>query len=149
MGHKDRKVVFPHKETRGTFTVDVYTTSPLIAFRVQRSDGHSQEQQLLAEFVSYPSNSIVATYRIGIPWMKDSVSGVYTISVTNEDDESATQTVQIERAQGERALHTYLVYQTKPSKVERGSSLIDYNVGMPPFWALCQLAFLLHNESKS
>ena len=102
-------MVFPHRETTGTFTVDVYTTSPLIAFRVQRSDGHSQEQQLLAEFVSYPLNSIVATYRVGIPWMKGSVSGVYTISVTNEDDESATQTVHIEKAQGKRTLHTILL----------------------------------------
>ena len=101
VGHKDHRVVFPYWETAGTFTVDVYTTSQLIAFRVQRSDGHPQERQLLTEFVSYPLNSIIATYRVGIPWMKDGVSGVYTISVTNGDDESAAQTVKIERAQGE------------------------------------------------
>ena len=107
-------MVFPHRETTGTFTVDVYTTSPLIAFRVQRSDGHSQEQQLLAEFVSYPLNSIVATYRVGIPWMKGSVSGVYTISVTNEDDESATQTVHIEKAQGKKCYILYCWFATFP-----------------------------------
>ena len=100
--------MFPHWEKAGTFTVDVYTTSKLIAFRVQRSDGHPQEQELLTEFVSYPLNSIIATYRVGIPWMKDSVSGVYTISVTNGDDESAAQTVEIERAQGE----CYILYCT-------------------------------------
>ena len=99
-GHKDHRVVFSPGETSGTFTVDVYTTSQLVAFRVQRSDGDPQGQQMLTEFVSYPSNSIVAKYRIGIPWMTEKLNGIYTISVTNNDGESATQTVKIEKAAG-------------------------------------------------
>lgn len=100
VGHNDHRVVFPPWETAGTFTVDVYTTSQLVAFRVQRSDGDPQEQQMLTEFVSYPSNSIVAKYRVGIPWISEKLNGIYTISVTNRDGESATQTVRIEKAAG-------------------------------------------------
>lgn len=100
-------MLFSAEVTSGTFVVDVYTASPLKAFLVERSDGKPQEQQLLVDFLSYPYYTIHAKYRVGIPWMTGSVNGLYTITVTNQDEESASEIVQILKAECEYILTQY------------------------------------------
>ena len=102
-------MLFSAEVTSGAFVVDVYTTSPVKAFLVKRSDGKPQEQQLLVEFLSYPYYGIHAKYRVGIPWMTASVNGLYAITITNQNEESTTKIVQILKAECELPCLIYLL----------------------------------------
>lgn len=99
-GHDNYQVVFLPEVTSGSFMVHVYTTSPLTSFTLQRSDGIIPSEQIVTEPVSYSPYGIIAEYKVSLPWLEDKTTGVYTVSVTNEDNESADQNINILKAKG-------------------------------------------------
>lgn len=94
--------MFPHWNTSGHFDVYVYSTSAVVAFQISRSDGvRSRAAGILTESLSHPYYSIVAKHHVHLPWIDDSVTGLYTLTASNEEGHSATHTIKLLKVRGQ------------------------------------------------
>ena len=87
------QLVFPVEQISGNFTTEVITTRRVTSIRVERSDGVAAESEILTELLSYKPQK--ARYLVKFPWLQVDLSGVYTISVTNAAQQSATASVHV------------------------------------------------------
>ena len=92
--------LFPSWNESGSLLVDVYTMSSLTNFEVEKIKGVPHNKKILVKQVSYNPFEIIAVYRIEIPWLTDSVSGTFALTVENKDRENTTLNVEIIKAKG-------------------------------------------------
>ena len=102
VGQTGDTVVFPHTSSAGEFRVNIYSISPIVTFRISRSDGLSSKAELVAEFLSHPYYLLAARYRVNVPWMDGSVTGLYTMVASNKEGQSVTHNIQILKLGGEK-----------------------------------------------
>lgn len=101
--------MFPHWNTSGHFDVNVYSTSAVVAFQIFRSDGMRNRAEIVTEFLSHPFYSIVAKHHVHLPWLDNSVSGLYTLTASNKEGQSAARTIQLLKVRGELKYHTHII----------------------------------------
>ena len=98
VGDTGNTVFFSHSNKTGEFHVNVYSTSDIVSFHVTRSDGAEiKAGQLVTELLSHPYHSLVAKYRVSLPWMDESITGPYTITIRNEQHQSATLEIRLHK----------------------------------------------------
>lgn len=101
-GHTGNTVYFTHSNKTGEFHVNVYSPSDIVSFLVTRSDGvEIKPGQLVTELLSHPYHSLVAKYRVSLPWMDVSITGLYSITIRNEQKQSATLEIRLHKVEGE------------------------------------------------
>ena len=97
-------LVFPSQNMSGSFMLHIYTTSPIISLKFERSGEAKAVASVKKEFFAVDQYSsphdILSVYKVGIPWLTDAMSGDYQVKVTNVDQESGTLNIKITKAEG-------------------------------------------------
>lgn len=97
-------IVFPSHNVSGSFSLRIYSTSPVNSLTVRRSSGTevvaSGKKQFFAELQYSSPFDILNVYKVGIPWLTDAINGDYQVKVTNDDQESSTLDLKIIKAEG-------------------------------------------------
>lgn len=80
----------------------VYSTSPASSFQIDRTDGIETEENM---FITLDPElmspfSILVEYNVKIVSITDELSRTYAVSVTNEENETVIENIQIIRATG-------------------------------------------------
>lgn len=80
----------------------VYSTSPVSSFQIDRTDGIKTEENM---FITLDPElmspfSILVEYNVKIVSITDELSRTYAVSVTNEENETVIENIQIIRATG-------------------------------------------------
>ena len=90
---------FPANTTTVDISVMVYTTSPLVSFKVDGMARH-KSAKMFTSFVSSSPYEIVWKHGIQLAKLTDEMNGVYRIRVVNKDKERASQDFVIHKANG-------------------------------------------------
>lgn len=98
-GQKNYVKYFPPNVTTATILIYVYTTSPLVSFKVNRIDKKNSDV-FFAPFVSNSPYDIIWKHSIRVPRLGYEENGVYEIEVLNEDGEKTTQRFTLLKAKG-------------------------------------------------
>lgn len=103
IGVTGNTVVIPHSNETAEFYVNIYSTSDIETIHISRSDDVKSKvsSEILLELISHPYYSLLAKYRVSLPWTDDSVTGPYTIRVRNKKGESGTLPLQFHKLKGE------------------------------------------------
>ena len=90
---------FPANTTSAVIPFLVYTTSPLLSFRV---DGVSAPKtaEMFTSYVSSSPYEIIWRHNIRLARLNTGMNGVYQIRVVNKDGERANQIFTIHKANG-------------------------------------------------
>lgn len=109
VGHTGNTVFFPHSNETGEFHVNVYSTSDVVAFHITRSDGLESKAagEILTEFLSHPYYLLMAKYRVSLPWMDNSITGLYTITISNKEGQSAMLGIRLHKLEGEEPVQDF------------------------------------------
>ena len=91
-------LTYPPNMDRGTFMVNVYTTSKVVTFDVVNADEISSD--IYTIFRSYNDYEVVAKYEVGVSQLRFHRRN-YSIHVANSDGLSRTQRIQILKATSE------------------------------------------------
>ena len=93
----------PHSNETGEFYVNIYSTSDIVAFHITRSDGVESKAagHIVTEHLSHPYHSLLAKYRVSLPWVDESITGPYTITVRNKQEQSTTLAIRLHKVEGE------------------------------------------------
>lgn len=105
IGVTGNTIVIPYSNETAEFYVNIYSTSDIETIHITRSDDVKSKvsSEILLELISHPYYSLLAKYRVTLPWTDDSVTGPYTITVRNKKRESATLPVQFHKLKGEES----------------------------------------------
>ena len=74
-----------------------------MTLHIRRLDGikSNPEVKILTEFLDHRYYHLQAEYRVHLPWLDSSVTGLYTITAHNTEDQSATLDIRLHRMNSE------------------------------------------------
>lgn len=95
-GRNDFLVTYPANMDSANFIVNIYTTSKIVNFEVVDADELSSDN-IYTVFHSYHPHEIVTRYEVGIAPLRFFKRN-YTLHATNLEGRSATQKIQVLKA---------------------------------------------------
>ena len=101
-GTAGNTIFFPHSNETGVFYIDIYSTSDIVNVHMTRSDGikNKASVEILFKFISHYHYQLPAKYRVTLPWLDNSITGLYTITAHNKQEESAKLEIRLHRVDG-------------------------------------------------